>query len=324
MSRRICVYLEYLTDAMREKLRDTARRCGFEVNFFTEFEEARAALPGCEILFAHSPELLRAAPADLRWYCCAYAGVDPYCRDDGIFKNPGCLFTNSAGCYGAAVAEHLAMCALMLLRRMPEYGEIMRRGEWTNDLPIHSLLGSRVTVLGAGSIGAAFARRVRGFQPARVAGVSRSGRTADPDAFDAAVPLDRLEELLPQTDVLAMALPSTQETVGVMSRRRIALLPRQAILLNAGRGDALDQGALVEALNSGALAGAALDVMTPEPLPPDHPLRSARNILLTPHVAGNMGLDTTCGNTVDLFCENLENYAAGRPLRHLVDRTRGY
>ncbi|MCI2058598.1 MAG: D-2-hydroxyacid dehydrogenase [Oscillibacter sp.] len=323
MERTICVYLEYLTDELRRKIADTAGRCGFSVRFCGSPEDARAALPSCEVLFAHSPELVRAAPAALRWYCCAFAGVDPYCRGDGIFKNPDCILTNSAGAYGVTVAEHIVTAALMLLRRMPEYAEIVRRRDWENDLPIRSLWGSRITVLGAGDIGSAFARRARAFQPAAITGVSRSGKAREP-VFDTVVPMDRLDGVLPETELLVMALPSTASTVGIMSRERIALLPRRAVVINVGRGTALDQDALAEALNSGALAGAALDVMTPEPLPKDHPLWETRNLLLTPHVAGNMTLGYTCRRTVELFCENLERYAAGRPMSHVVDRTRGY
>ena len=83
-------------------------------------------------------------------------------------------------------------------------------------------------------------------------------------------------------------------------------------------------GGLMDALNAGRLAGAALDVMTPEPLPADHPLWTTKNLLITPHVAGNMTLGYTCNKTVSMFCDDLENYAEGRPLKHLVDLKRGY
>ena len=121
-----------------------------------------------------------------------------------------------------------------------------------------------------------------------------------------------------------MALPGTPETVHILDRRRIALLPADACVINVGRGTAVDQAALAEALNAGKLAGAALDVMVPEPLPKDDPLWDAKNLIITPHVSGNMTLGYTCDRNVELFCEDLKNYAAGRPLAGLVDRTRGY
>ena len=135
--------------------------------------------------------------------------------------------------------------------------------------------------------------------------------------------LSDLDSVLQETDILVMALPSTGETVGVLSRERIALLPPQAIVVNVGRGTAVDQEALAEALNAGRIAGAALDVFVPEPLPQDHYLWTTKNLLITPHVAGNMSLGYTRDKDVDMFCEDLENFAAGRPLAHLVNRKLG-
>ena len=268
MNRNICIYQEFLTEAHKD------RRTGFTPHFFNldQFEEAKDCLQHCEVLYAHSADLLRAAPATLKWYCCSFAGVDLYCKDPGLFANPDCLLTNS-NVYGVTIAEHVVMVTLML---------------------------------GA----------------AKIVGLSRSGKPHP--AFDEVYPISALDDVLPRTKILVMALPSTPETVHILNRERIALLPADACVINVGRGTALDQKALAEALNSGKLAGAALDVMDPEPLPQDDPLWDARNIILTPHVSGNMTLGYTCDENVARFCADLENYAAGRPLAGLVDRNRGY
>ena len=323
MSRNICIYQEFLTAAHKAQIQETAEKLGFAPCFFTldQFEEAKACLQDCEVLYAHSPDLLRAAPATLRWYCCSFAGVDPYCKDPSIFSNPDCVLTNS-NVYGVTIAEHVVMVTLMLLRRMPEYEEIVRNRSWSNQLPIRSIRDNEFTILGTGNIGVNVAERVRGMGAAKITGLSRSGRpSAD---FDQVLPISRLDEVLPETKILVMALPSTPETENILSRERIALLPPEAYVINVGRGTALDQDALTEALNSRRLAGAALDVMVPEPLPPDHPLWNARNLILTPHVSGNMTLGYTCDVNVEMFCRDLANYAAGRPLVNLVDRTLGY
>ena len=325
MSRNICIYLEFLTPEYKERIRAAAEQAGFTPYFFTpdQLEAAKACAKDCEILYAHSPELLRAAGTSLKWYCCAFAGVDPYCKDDGIFANPDCLLSNSAGAYGVTIAEHVVMVALMLLRRMPEYMDIVRRRGWENQLPVRSIRGSTCTILGAGNIGSTVAERMRALGAARVTGLSRSGR-ARSQAFDESLPVSSLDQVLPRTEILVMAMPATAETAGILSRHRIALLPEDAIVINVGRGSAVDQTALMEALNSGKLAGAALDVMEPEPLPQDHPLWDTPNLILTPHVSGNMTLGYTCERNVELFCEDLARYAAGLlPLR-LVDRSRGY
>ena len=292
MSRDICVYLEFLTEDRRAQIRDAARRTGFVPHFFTldQFEEAKACLQHCEVLYAHSADLLRTAPASLRWYCCSFAGVDLYCKDPTLFANPDCLLTNS-NVYGVTIAEHVVMVTLMLLRRMPEYAVIMGQRSWSNQLPVRSIRDNEFTILGTGDIGRNVAERLRGMGAAKITGLSRSGRPHP--AFDEV-------------------------------RERIALLPADAYVINVGRGTALDQTALAEALNGGELAGAALDVMDPEPLPKDDPLWDARNIILTPHVSGNMTLGYTCDENVARFCADLEDYAAGRPLAGLVDRALGY
>ena len=323
MSRNICIYQEFLTNAHKAQIQKTAEEAGFVPHFFTldQFEEAKACVQDCEVLYAHSPKLLRAAPATLKWYCCSFAGVDPYCKDPTIFANPDCVLTNS-NVYGVTIAEHVVMVTLMLLRRMPEYEEIVRNRSWSNQLPIRSIRDNEFTILGTGNIGVNVAERVRGMGAAKVIGLSRSGKPHP--AFDEVHPIADLDKVLPDTKILVMALPGTAETIHILNRARIALLPKDAYVINVGRGTAVEQEPLIEALNSGRIAGAALDVMDPEPLPADHPLWSAKNLILTPHVSGNMTLGYTCDTNVAMFCEDLKNYAAGKPLNGFVDRVKGY
>ena len=323
MSRNICIYQEFLTDAHKAQIQKTAEELGFAPHFFTldQFEEAKACVQDCEILYAHSPDLLRAAPATLKWYCCSFAGVDPYCKDPAIFANPDCILTNS-NVYGVTIAEHVVMVTLMLLRRMPEYEEVVRNRSWSNQLPIRSIRDNEFTILGTGNIGVNVADRMRGMGAAKIIGLSRSGRPHP--AFDEVHPIADLDRVLPDTKILVMALPGTAETIHILNRERIALLPKDAYIINVGRGTAIEQEPLIEALNEGRIAGAALDVMDPEPLPHDHPLWSAKNLILTPHVSGNMTLGYTCDTNVAMFCEDLKNYAAGKPLNGFVDRTKGY
>ena len=324
MSRNICICQGFFTEAHKAQINATAEKLGFTPHYFSpdQLEEAKVCVQDCEILFGHNPALLKAAPASLKWYCCAYAGVDPYCKDDGIFANPDCLLTNS-NAYGVTISEHVVMSILMLLRRIPEYEEVVRRHAWDNQLPIRSIRDPEFTILGTGNIGYNVARSLKALGAAKVTGLCRSGKAADP-VWDEVLPISALDEVLPQTKFLIMALPGTPETIGILSRERIALLPADSYVLNVGRGTAIDQEALMEALNTGKLAGAALDVMDPEPLPQDHPLWDTKNLILTPHISGNLTLGYTCDRIVDMFCADLENYAAGRPLENLVDRKLGY
>ena len=324
MSRNICVYNEFLTDAHRARIEQTARENGFAVRFFDDVEEAKSFVSGdCEVLYSYLPSLVQAGP-HLKWFCCASAGVDRFCQDDSLFQNPDCLLTNSSGAYGTAISEHILMVTLMLLRRYyPTYAQLVRDHCWKRNLPIRSILGSRITVVGTGDLGTSFARRAKALGAASIIGVNRSGRKPDP-CYDRIVPTAQLDSVLPETEILVLCLPQTPDTVGILSRERIALLSPESIVVNVGRGSAVDQEALAEALNAGWIFGAALDVVTPEPLPADHPLWETKNLLLTPHCSGDTALGWTCDKLVEMFCEDLANYAAGRPMKHLVDRKRGY
>lgn len=323
MTRDLCVCLEFLTVQHRMRIRETAVEAGFVPYFFTpeELEEAKLCVQHCEILYAHSLELLRAAPPSLRWYCCSFAGVDPYCADPSLFADGERILTCS-NVYGPVIAEHVVMVTLMLLRRMPLYVDAARRRTWAPQIPVRTIRDGSFTILGTGDIGSNTAERLRGMGAAEIVGVSRSGRPSA--AFDRTFPVSRLDEILPRTSFLICALPGTRETAGLLDARRIGLLPEGAYVVNVGRGALLDQDALREALESGRLAGAALDVCAPEPLPPDDPLWGTPGLILTPHVSGNMAPGHTCDENVRLFCEDLVRYAKGEPLRGVVDLDRGY
>lgn len=319
----IGVIIDFLTPAYEERITQAAAKHGYSVRYFSSSAAAVGHVDDCEILYGHCSQKVLRSAKNLKWFCCCWAGVERMC-DDSLYANPDCLLSNSSGAYGTTIAEHLIMVALMLLRRQMEYTQIIHERDW-RVLPgkIRSLYDSRITVLGTGDIGTEFARRVQAFHPQKVVGIQRTAHSSDP-AFTETFPSSALERILPQTDLLIMALPSTPDTIGILSRERISLLPKSSYVINVGRGNALDQDALIDALNHGHLAGAALDVVTPEPLPSDHPLCFTKNLLLTPHVAGNVTLGHTCDLNIEMFLSDLDNFASGRPLKHLIDRKKGY
>ena len=257
-------------------------------------------------------------PADLKrfprlkWVQSWNAGVDPYLVP-GVLPQ-GVVLTCAAGAYGPAVAEHMLAMLLAVYKRLPGYRDRQHRHTWEDLGPVQSLHGKTVLVGGTGDIGSAFARLCRALGAARVLGLHRSDRPAE--GFDQAFPLSALDGLLPQADVVALVLPHTAETAGLMDRRRLLSLRPDAVLLNAGRGTAVDCAALAEVLSSGRLLGAALDVTDPEPLPPDHPLWDAPRVLITPHTAGGYDhMALTLSNLSALFLDNLKRWRQGQPLR---------
>lgn len=319
--RKIGVCANFISETHRRRINEAAEKAGFSVSYFETQAALAAEIADFEVVYGYIPPALLPKAKQMRWLCSASAGVDHY-MDDSLWPDPGCLLSNSSGAYGPTISEHIVMTALMLLRRMPEYQAALERREWPYYTPIRSINGSHAVLLGTGDIGSHTARRMKALG-ASVTGVCRSGKSAEP-AFDRVLPTGGLDGVLPTADLLILALPATAETAGILSRERIALLPPSACVINVGRGSAIDQEALVEALQARRLAGAALDVMVPEPLPADHPLWDCPNTILTPHVSGNMSLGLTCDLDVEMFCRDLARYAAGEPLEHLVDRARGY
>ena len=306
-----------------EKMRTTAADCGFTVDFYAENKLTPEAAAQYEILYGlPSPKLLPLM-TNLKWFHSCAAGVDAYVKPE-LYADPTAILTNSAGAYGPTISEHILMVILMLLRQYyPTFAKLIAERNWVQEIPMRSIAGSRITVLGTGDIGTTFARKAKTLGAAHICGVRRTAKPAA-DCYDETVTYKELDSVLPKTEILVMALPCTPETTGILSRERIALLPQNAIVVNVGRGNAIDQDALMDALNGEKIAGAALDVMVPEPLPKDHPLWNTKNLLLTPHCSGNFSLGITEDLNVGRFCENLILYSRGEPLKHLVDRKLGY
>ncbi len=314
------VVADFLTKENIETINKTAEEFGYDLEFFESKYDAKGHVSDGEIIYCQSSYLVKDMPK-LRWCHTANAGVDTYIKK-GVFSDGKRILTNSSGAYGVAISEYIVMVTLMLMKQAVTYVDECRAGEWYRDLPIRSVTGSRIAIIGTGDLGSNAAIRFKGLRADSVIGFNRSGRTVP--GFDEVHRIDELDEHLGDVDVLVLCVPGTPETEGILSAERIAKLAKTAYVINVGRGTAIDQDALIEALNSDKLAGAALDVMVPEPLPMDSPLRSAKNCILTPHVSGDMGLPFTIDKTVEYFCENMKRFAKGEKLINVVDTGAGY
>lgn len=303
------------------QIKSTAETLGHEVFFYTAEAEIPQSNFDADIIYGFAPSIVKSSKK-LKWLCVPWAGVDSL-MTPGYFANEECLLTNAAGAYGVSIAEHMIAVSLVMMRRLNEFFEETRNGQWLKPQPQTSLKDCRITVLGTGDIGTTFANRARAFEPAEITGVCRSGKSSA-TVYDKVLPVSELDSILPQTDLLAMSLPATSETRGILSRERIALLPQGAYIVNVGRGSAIDEDALADALDSGHLGGAALDVFQTEPLPPNNRLWKTKNLIITPHVAGNMTLAHTRNKNVSMFLEDLKNFTEGAQLKYLVNRKLGY
>lgn len=222
----------------------------------------------------------------------------------------------AVGAYGQAVSEHMFAMVLALMKHLEGYRDDERAHAWTDRGQVTTFSESRVVVLGAGDIGSHFARLATAFG-AHVFGVRRN--VADvPEGFEAMCTMEELPALLPTVDVIASFLPSSPATRGLVDKEFLSCCKPGVFFANGGRGDLVVQPDLIEALESGRVGGAALDVTTPEPLPADDPLWDAPNIFITPHVAGQFHLPVVLTNISAIAAENLRHLEAGEPLRNEV------
>lgn len=263
--------------------------------------------------------MLHGSPA-LEWLQTNSAGVEPYIQP-GVLAGDT-LLTNATGAYGLAIAEHMLGMLLELFKKLELYRDAQKSGAWQSQGAVKAVYGSTVLVLGMGDIGGEFAARCKALG-AKVIGVRRSPRPC-PEYADEVHLLEDLDSLLPQADVVAVTLPGTDATRGLMSRERLAKMKEGAVLLNVGRGFIVDTEALCDALERGHLSGAGVDVTDPEPLPPTHRLWNIPTAVVTPHISGFYHLRETHERIVGIFLENLRRFQAGEPLRNLVDFATGY
>jgi phosphoglycerate dehydrogenase-like enzyme len=253
----------------------------------------------------------------LRWVHQCSAGVGVAMREAAA--EAGFTLTNGSGPHGPALGEFVVGALLALWKHLPAFLEAQREGRWRTDLPIAELAGKTVGIVGTGALGGAGARLLRPFG-ATVIGVSRSG-AAMPD-FDEVHRPDALPGLLPQLDALVLAAPLTAQTRDLIGAAELALLPRGALLVNISRGELLDETALIAALRSGQIGGAALDVVRDEPLAPDAELWRLPNVIITAHSVD--ATPETLPRSFELFVANLERALRGEPLANVVDLEQGY
>lgn len=314
------------------------------VNITELTEETRARIleaagPDTEIITADSPgeamELVedvdvilgQVGPAlverakSLKWMQLAQAGADTYFTDK--MRAMDFKLTSDKGLVGNQLAEQAFALLLALSRRVGQ-AVIDNSNSWEHRMDYRpqtfELTGLTMGIVGFGGTGKALARLAAGFGM-KVIAVDAEPVEATPEV-SAVWSLDRLDELFRTSDVVASGLPLTDATRGIFGARTFGLMKPTALLINITRGELVDAEALVEAMRSGQIAGAGLDVAPIEPLPPEHPLWTTPNVLMTPHIAGGSQFRTP--RLLDRFCRNLVHLRLGEPLEGVIDRTKGY
>jgi len=300
------------------KLREVAK--DFEIVICDD--RSNPELADCEVVFGYPDAKVLGTSKKLKWLHTQTAGVDAFLGKEANLAED-VIITNSVGSYGLSIAEHLIMVSLMLLRRMGEYGRLQAEAEWKSLGTTETLYGKTVAIVGLGDIGYNFATRCHSMG-AKVRGVVRTPRAEMPKGVDELFVGDELDKALDGADIIALCLPSTAETTQLFDKARLQKLKKGSLILNVGRGTAIDQDALIELLQLGHLGGAGLDVTTPEPLPADSPLWAMPNVIITPHVSNGVSLDITLDLIFNKFINYLQDYINGKPFKQTVDRSAGY
>jgi phosphoglycerate dehydrogenase-like enzyme len=247
------------------------------------------------------PDLVQKAP-DLEWMQLNSAGMDAYVKP-GVLP-AGCILKNAVGAYGLTVSEHMLALTLALLRKLELYHIDQMNHSWADEGNVSCVEGSTVLVLGLGDIGGSYARKMKALG-AYVIGV-RHSEHPKPDYVDEQYLFSALDSLLGRADIIASALPSTPETRHLLDEERLKQIKPSAILINCGRGDLIESSVLARALKDKTLAGAAVDVTDPEPLPKEHELWELSNCIITPHVAGGFHLQETFERIIRIAARNLD------------------
>jgi len=261
-------------------------------------------------------ELINQCPT-VDWFHLESAGADKYAK---VIREDIQL-TNSTGAYGQAIAEHLMGGVFYFYKKIDKYAKAQVEHQWESLGPVDSVAEATVCIIGYGDIGQNFGRMMKALG-SRIIGVKR---TASPAPYaDKLVTLDQLEEVLPEADIIALALPSTPETQHLFNERLMRLCKKSAVLLNVGRGVTIHTDGLMNVLDEGWFKGVSLDVTDPEPLPVNHPLWRYDNVLITPHVSGFYNMRATYDSVLRIAKENLMHYLNNEELINQVDRKTGY
>jgi len=295
---------------------------GYNV-IFTESEKTSAidnqTAENTTVIFGNpKAKFLQLCPR-LKWLQLQTSGANGFVSGE---VNESVLLTSATGCYGLAVSEHMLALTLAIIKKLHLYRDEQAASRWQSRGTVRSVRDAVLLVVGLGDLGTQYARLMKAMG-AYVIGMRRSVRVK-PDYVDELLAVQALDETLPRADVVALALPGTNDTSGIIGRAQLAKMKKGAVVINAGRGSAIDTEALCDALESGALGGAGLDVVDTEPLPAEHRLWKLENALITPHVAGGRSMPETHQFLMKHNLENARRFVCGEAMESLVDYKTGF
>lgn len=306
-----------ISDKYKQMLVDSTE---YPITFCPEKELTAEVLCDADAIVGNLDPALLSECKKLEWLQISSAGADKYLK----VLPEQVTITNSTGAYGVPISEYMIAMLMSPMKRLHKYRDNQKEHLWKPAEKSVKLYGSTVLIIGLGDIGTEFAKRIKAMG-CKVIGLKRTPPSVKPEFVDEIYTSDKLDELLPSADIVAITAPGTAATYHMMGAKQFGLMKNSAYIINVGRGTLIDTEALCDALESGGIAGAALDVTEPEPLPADHRLWDMPNTIVTPHICGEWKEQETFERVVEtVAAENLKNYSEGKPLKNIVDRKTGY
>ncbi len=312
---KVLVYYGDLSEALVQRIRDVSERV--EVAIVNDEKSVLEVVMDAEVVFGKFNKELFSSAKRLRWVQTKGAGVDGLLFPDFIESN--IALTSASGIHRIQISEMVVAMMLILTKQMHKFMRYKFEAKWQPHTP-DELAGKTVGILGLGSIGSEIAKKTKCLGMKVIA--LRKHPNKKPDYVDEILGSEGLDRLLRQSDFVVLSLPLTGETRHMFGEEQFRSMKPTAYVINTGRGALIDTNALLKALKEGWIAGAGLDVFENEPLPADSELWKLDNIVITPHVAGASPYYDE--RAVEVFCDNLKRYIAGKPLRNVVDKKAGY
>lgn len=311
--------MKIVLPALARPLVEAHLPAGLDLHWFASLDEAIEMVADADIGWVDNngpANWARAVAAGrkLQWLSTIYAGLDPLDKDQ--LRARGTRVTNGSGVNAHTVAEYAVMGALVAAKRYDQVVHIADTHVWPFDAPGKlELFETNALVIGYGTIGRLIGERLAAFGMT-VTGVTRTGAPGT-------IPPDAWRDRLPEFDWIFLAAPATDASRAMIGEAELKAMKPSAWIINVGRGELIDQDALIEAVTRRRIAGAFLDTVMPEPLPPEHPLWTTPNILLSMHLSGRSQTRMFV-RAAQLFVHNLHAFLEGRPLKNEVDLAAGY
>ena len=260
---------------------------------------------------------LKKVSPNLKWIHCVSAGVEHLLPLDWMFE--GLVLTNNSGVHSKKAGEYGLMSVLMLHNHIPKIISNQKNKKFES-LFSTPIAGKTIVVVGTGNLGGAMIRLLAPLGP-KIIGVNRKGETVD--GCSKVITVDKIDSILPEADILYLAMPETPGTKNLISRKRLGLLKPSCGIVNIGRQSTMDYDVLCEKLRTNKLAGAILDVFTPEPIELNSKLWQIPNLIITPHVSADDG-ESYVRLTLELFTKNLKLFISNKPLINQINKNFGY